>query len=210
MVFADHSEPVVLRVATGERIAVARFEHPPEQVRFDPSGHRLIWFGPLVARVTDADTGRTLADLHGPGAEVAEVRFDRAGDRVATWATDRSATLWNADTGAALVSVNGVAMDALAVTGDGLRLATGGDDGSIRIWDAATGRLLEVLHGDGPAAGELRWSADGTRLIAESARTRSVSIWDVHLEQRSPREISELMPPSLAAGLVEQLLAPRP
>jgi WD40 repeat protein len=110
--------------------------------------------------------------------------------------------------------VNGVARGAFAISGDGGRFATGGDDGAIRIWDIATTRLLEVLHGDGPAAGdphwnagELRWSADGTRLIAGSMHTASMAIWDVHLEQRPAAEIVALAP-SQASRLVDQLLAP--
>jgi WD40 repeat protein len=207
------SAPIVIWNEAGAQIAL---DTPDEatQVRFARSGHRVLVSGRGFGRIVDADTRRTIADLRGVTDTLEDGRFSADGRLIATWSLGRSAVLWDADSGALRMVVNGVARGGFAISSDGRRFATVGDDGAIRIWDIATARLLEVLHGDGPAAGdldlnagELQWSADGTRLIAGSMHTPSVSIWDVHLEHRTPAEISALVPPSLVAKLVDPLLA---
>jgi WD40 repeat protein len=200
-----------------------------EDFQFAPSGHRLLAYGRDLGRVLDADTGRAIADLRGARDTIHQARFSTDGRLIATWSDGRAAALWDADSGAQRMIVNGVEQSAFAISPDGKRFATGAGDGTIRIWDVETKRLVEVLHGDGSApeaprwtsggltwntedrnwnAAELGWNADGTRLIAGSMHIPSVSIWDVHLEQRSPGEISALLPPSLAAQLLDPLLAP--
>jgi WD40 repeat protein len=205
--FGDR-DPILVRVATGERIALAPLDRAARHARFDPSGHRLILYGDRLARVVDADTGRTIADLPGLADAIEDARFTGDGHRVATWSDNRSAKLWDIDAGLVLIAVDGVPYGGVAVSPDGLRLATGADDGTIRIWDSATARLLELLHGDGPHISELAWSLDGTRLLASSNSTLHASIWDVHTETRSPEQIDELARRSAAYKLVDGLLVP--
>jgi len=89
-----------------------------------------------------------------------------------------------------IFQVPNTAARAVAITQDGSRIATGSDDGTVRIWDA-TGRLLEQIHGHRRAITALDFTRDGTRLIAQGAEEET-TIWDVHLEQRSPAEIFAL------------------
>jgi WD40 repeat protein len=196
--------PRMWRMSTGTEIPL-HVHGGARHARFDPSGSRVVVYGEGAANVIDADTGATLATLG--GSVIDDARFDRDGHRLATWARDHAAKLWNLETSSALVAVEGVPWRAFAVTDDGARFATGSDDGAIAIWDSATSRLLQVLHGERGLAG-LAWSADGTRLLAKALGDRA-TIWDVHLEQRSPAEIAKLAEQASAWRLVDGQLVPR-
>jgi WD40 repeat protein len=184
--------PTLIRISTGAELAVPGVDDGALHARFDATGRHAAFYGLHEAIVVDLDRGATVATLHQPGnGRIDDARFDAGARRLATWADDRSAALWDIATGRVLVSAEAVTRQGIAVSADGERFATGSVDGSIRIWDAATARLLEVIHGDGEVAG-LAWSDDGMRLVAQSGSNQFASIWDVHLERRSSAEIARL------------------
>ncbi len=196
----------LFRITTNEELA--SHAGPGRHVRFDPSGRYAVVYGTAAATVLDATTGAALATFGGPGnAAIEDAKFSADGHRVATWARDRSAKLWDVGQRAPLVAVEGVAWRAFTPSADGLRFATGSDDGNIQLWDATTGRLLDVIHGDRGVT-ELAWSADSTRLLAQFADEHA-AIWDVHLEQRTPAEIAELTARASGWILADGLLIPR-
>ncbi len=205
--------PTLWSVATGAQLpfaVTATDVKGAQAVAFDRTGRRLLVLGMHVPAVLDSETGKTIAKLDsiGPIGTVFFGSLDDDGDRAVTWAVDRSARLWNVSTGVAVVTVEAVPIGAASVSGDGQRFATGADDGAVRIWDGTSGRLLEVIPGDGTATRSLAWSADSTRLVAQSART--TWIWDVHTEPRSPRAIHELTERAAPWRLSGGVLVPRP
>jgi eukaryotic-like serine/threonine-protein kinase len=168
-----------------------RFKNP-RLARFVRSGERIVAFGIQAPMVIDATTGAVVASLVRPGLEqtVDAIAADDGGRVVATWSSDGAAALWNADTGAVHVVVPDVAAGSIAVTRDGARFATGGVNGTIRIFDAA-GFLLDQIRAHRRAVVALSWTDSGTRLIARGD-DGFTTIWDVHLETRSPDAIAKL------------------
>ncbi len=191
----------LVNLATGESILAEAYDREkksaepvpalPVYSRFDPAGRRVVVCSEGVAPVIDAATGKTIARLNHGAGTIEDAQFTDDGRWLATRSSDHIAALWNPETGEQLLRVEGAS--AVAITPDGERLATGSGDGAIRIWEAKNGgRLLEVMHGDGAGLVALHWSADGTRLLAYSNSPDSASIWDVHLDQRSPAQIADL------------------
>ena len=163
----------------------------PNDLVFASNGTRIVVLGTNTPLVVDATTGTLVARLAlTPLSDsVQTAKLDTGGHRVVTQVAQLAA-VWNADTGVMIFQVPNTAARAVAITQDGSRIATGSDDGTVRIWDA-TGRLLEQIHGHRRAITALDFTRDGTRLIAQGAEEET-TIWDVHLEQRSPAEIFAL------------------
>ncbi|HEV7558355.1 MAG TPA: WD40 repeat domain-containing protein, partial [Kofleriaceae bacterium] len=176
---------IVWTIATGAVTAVADGGGP--HLRVDPTGHRIALKGAGTVFIRAIDTGAMIAKL-AIGADIVNLRFSNDGRRIAVRTRDRSVKLWDIDANRALVSVDDVAMEGFATSPDG-RFATAGDDGTVRIWDTATSRLLETIHTDRTVL-DLGWCGGGTRLRIQSEGT--LTLWDVHLDDRSPSELSPL------------------
>src|SRR5262249_1046086 len=73
---------------------------------------------------------------------VAALAFSPDGKRIASFASDDTVKVWDAATGAELLSVPDSAHEGKSLTfsPDGRRLAGAGRDDVIRVWDAATGK----------------------------------------------------------------------
>jgi WD40 repeat protein len=177
----------------------------PNRPVFDPTGARILVISIETPLVVDVATGKTLARLHMP-VDVSAGVLDDGGHHAATQAQDAT-TLWDADTGTLLFTVPGTAKDALALTHDGTRLATGHPDGTVRIWDQQ-GRLLEVIHDHRRAITSLAFTDDGRRLVANGA-DGWMSVVDVHLETRTPAQISAIAESASSWQVVGGGLLPR-
>jgi WD40 repeat protein len=184
----------VVDTASGKTLAHVGFDRMPGHVTFDRDGKRLIGYGAMThPRIVDATTGRMLTELGKPSSELECVSFDASGDHVVTWGDDRAAELWNARTGELLATIDGVAFCAIAISPDGLRVATAIDDGTIEIFDVTTLRHIDTLPVQQTGIDHLAWNSDSTRLVARASDTGITTIWDVHLETRSPQTISALV-----------------
>ena len=176
---------------TGKDVAVVPFDRTPLHVAFDPTGRRVFGYGSRsTPRIVDARTAQPIAQLPPPAAALESATFDAAGARVLTWGSDRTAQLWDTSTGALLATVGRIAFGGIALSPDGLRFATVTEDGAIQIWDARRPRLLAVLPADRTGIGRLAWSPDGSRLLSRG-RVHT-TVWDVHLETRTPAELTAL------------------
>ncbi len=168
---------------------------------FSPDGKRLLTEynprsrQPMVA-VWDLETvkDKPLLELrHKSGISALAVSAD--GKRVLTASVDKTARLWDAETGKelfALVPTTAVTappamglpgpdpqaglVDSVAISPDVSRLATGGHDQIVRVWDATTGKELLALKGHGPGARKVAFSPDGKRLAVGGYD--AVRLWD--------------------------------
>jgi WD40 repeat protein len=95
--------------------------------------------------------------------------FSRDGRRVLIGLADRSAELWDVESGRLVHKLYGQSQDlsAVAISPDGQQLATASDD-AIWIYSAATGQRTYVLSELFSAPSALAFSADGRRLLAVS------------------------------------------
>ncbi len=163
----------------------------PNDVAFSPDGSHFVMLGLSAPVLVETATGKTERALHylPIDSAVQTARFDASGWRLVTEAENR-AVVWDTATGRVVFTVDDVAGHAVAIARDGSRIATGSREGTIRIWDA-TGRLLDELRGHHEAIEEMGFSADGSRLVAQGA-DKETTIWDVHLDQRTPAQIKAI------------------
>jgi WD40 repeat protein len=87
-----------------------------------------------------------------------------------TTSDDKTARLWDVETGAPLRALLGHQKRIYAGTfsADGRRIATSSEDGTVRLWDAATGILLETLEGHRDVVNDATFDPGGGRLLTAS------------------------------------------
>ena len=90
-----------------------------------------------------------LFTLYGHTGPVCSVAFSPDGSRIVTGSGDRTAKVWDARTGTALLELKGHmgAVGSASFSPDGSRIVTGSDDGTAKVWDARTGSALLELEG---------------------------------------------------------------
>jgi WD40 repeat protein len=158
---------------------------------YSPAGRRLVTGSrDKTARLWDTATGRELFTLRGHEGPVTFAAFSPDGRRVLTLARgpDRSAIVWDADTGQQRLRLKltsawderfrgpGPAEDPMdyqtaAFSPDGSLIVTAfGEypDCTARVWDAATGQELFILKGHTGPVGAARFSPDGKWIVTAS------------------------------------------
>ncbi|MFT3698093.1 MAG: WD40 repeat domain-containing serine/threonine-protein kinase [Kofleriaceae bacterium] len=170
---------------------IAPLSHPEasDDLVWSPAGDRIVVVGVTAPFLLDA-SGATITRLkiEAPATSSVEIaKFSPDGSMVMTQLED-SASVWSAATGKLIFTVRDVSARGIAIAND--FVATGNADGIVRIWDR-TGRLIETLKSNRGAIATIAFSADGARLMAQDSR-RATTVWDIHLEQRSPAEIKVL------------------
>jgi WD40 repeat protein len=118
--------------------------------------------------------------LTGHTAAITRIKIRRDGKRIVTASQDKTAKVWDAETGRNLVTLRGHTdwVWAVAYSPDGARIATGGPDRSVRIWDATSGRPLMTLTGHEHSVRDVAFSPDG-RWLASCGVDKSARVWDL-------------------------------
>ena len=111
------------------------------------------WLAALLVSsvaILEVDTGRVHRQLeHRPdhlqdNDLLTEARFASDSRRLVTASYDRTARIWDAQTGQTLTLLRGHSafVNGATFSPDGQRVATASGDGTVRIWDAQTGELV--------------------------------------------------------------------
>ena len=154
--------------------------------------------------------------LKGHASYVLSAAFSPDGRRIATASIDQSAKLWDAETGACLLTLSGHSDLVMSVSfsPDGKRILTGSRDQTAKLWDAASGRELLTLKGHRGWVFKAAFSRDGQRIVTASG-DGTAKIWEaasaeqVVKWQKEGQLAAEVQLREQAAAAAEQTRASR-
>ncbi|KAF9908823.1 hypothetical protein BX616_011365 [Lobosporangium transversale] len=173
IVFIQDDKKAQLRDAeTGELCYETNFENRPAEIVFSPSSRQMVVSsleGPPY--VVDTESGAMLHTLEGHTSYIKDISYSCDGQYIASCSIDRSAQLWDPESGQCLADLPFVGEDvdtfAWNVSEKGSSLVTGHRDGSIRLWQITKSE-------EGQCHSRLRWSTGKTALNATEANIRGV------------------------------------
>jgi WD40 repeat protein len=148
------STGAVIRTVTGHKGAL-------QTVAFSPDGTKA-----FTGKVWNVTTGAVICDI---GSYYCAA-FSPDGTKVLTGASDNTATLWNATTGASIRSLLGHTdrVFSVAFSPDGTKALTGSNDYTAKLWDVATGEFVRSFRGHTQTVSSVRFSPDGTKVLTGS------------------------------------------
>jgi WD40 repeat protein len=178
----------VWRVDTGERIASMAGSENVTYAEFSPRSDRLIGASQGGTAIAWHLDGRRIVDLSGHQGPIWRARYSRDGTRVVTNSIDRTARIWDAESGQPLAVLRGHEQRVTDATfsPDGATIATASADRTARIWNASSGELRHVMRGHAAQVNRLLFVDDATLITVAGDGTARV--WDV----RSGIEIATL------------------
>jgi WD40 repeat protein len=122
---------------------------------------------------------RAQRTLQGHTNRVNDVAYSADGTRVASGSADGTARIWDAATGALVLTIptrSGWVHD-VVFSPDGTQLITANGDGTAQVWDARSGTLVHMLSGHRDVVFGVAVSLDGTR-IATASWDKTAKVWD--------------------------------
>jgi WD40 repeat protein len=110
---------------------------------------------------------------------VRSAAFSPDGKRIVTGGWDKTAKVWDAATGAEVMTLRGHSsiVCSVAFSPDGRRIVTGSYDNTAMVWDAATGAELLMLKGHSGWVLSAAFSPDGRRMVTVSCDT-TAKVWE--------------------------------
>ena len=127
--------------------------------------------------------------LVGHSDRVNSATYSPDGKRILTASSDKTARVWEANTGRLVAELKGHAANVISATYslDGKRILTASLDNTARLWEAETGRLVAELKGHLNPVLSARYSPDGKRILTASL-DKTARLW----EAETGRLIAEL------------------
>lgn len=129
--------------------------------------------------------GNPVCQLEGHVGTIADstksLTYTRDGKRLASASYDKTARIWDVETGKTLHVFNGhnERVTGVAFTNDGELLATSSGDRRIVLWHTGTGEPVRVLTGHQNVVFGIGFTEDGQQLLSAS-RDNTLRLWDVN------------------------------
>jgi WD40 repeat protein/GTPase SAR1 family protein len=122
---------------------------------------------------------KLLRTLEGHQNSVTSVAFDPQGQTLASGSYDRTAKLWDPQSGKLLRTLEGHQKSVFSVAFDpqGRTLASGSDDKTVKLWDPQSGKLLRTLEGHLGWVISVAFDPQG-RTLASGSYDITVKLWD--------------------------------
>jgi WD40 repeat protein len=122
---------------------------------------------------------RWVGDLIDHGDRVMYARFSPDGTKAVTTSRDKTAKLWDAQTGRLIRIFGGhdERVISAVISPDGTKLATASADGTAKLWDAKRGSLIQTFKGHSDGLYSVVFSPDGTKVLTASA-DGTAKLWD--------------------------------
>jgi len=168
-----------------------------DQANWNADGSRILTVGckidrthcpDNIVRVWDTETGAELVTLSDNKHGISQAIWNTSGNRILTigcevkdYLPDYSGCpnsmvrVWNAETGAELVTLSGHGIDWATWNANESRILTASDD-TVQVWNAETGNELIALSLHRAIGFQPRWNADESRILTQSWNT--VQVWD--------------------------------
>ena len=159
-------------------------------VTFSPDGRRVVSASGETGQIWDAETGLPVGKPLNHAVVVDGKRLDQAdvvdcivfspdGRRVATGSWDKTARIWDAETGNPMGEplIHSSWVQTVAFSPDGRHIATACHDASARIWDVETGQPVGEPMKHSEIVRWVAFSPDGRR-VATVCDDRAARIWD--------------------------------
>jgi WD40 repeat protein len=110
---------------------------------------------------------------------VSSAAYSPDGKRIVTASEDKTARLWDAETGKAIAVLAGHdgSVAGAAFSPDGKCIVTASEDKTARLWDAETGKQILVLSGHTDAVNSAAFSPDGKRIVTAS-NDKTARLWN--------------------------------
>ena len=123
--------------------------------------------------------GMPRAVLVGHGKSVYGVTYSPDGRRIVTTSSDKSARIWEADSGRLVAELNGHGDSVFSATysPDGRHIVTASSDKTARLWEADSGQLRFELKGHGDTVYRATFSPDGRRIVTASW-DKTARVWE--------------------------------
>ncbi len=113
------------------------------------------------------------------GGSVYSVGFSPDGGRIVSGGGDDTVRVWEASTGAEVLTLTGHANSVMSVgfSPDGQRIVSGSIDATVRVWEASTGAEVLTLTGHSNSVLSVAFSADGQRIVSGGVDA-TVRVWE--------------------------------
>ena len=150
-------------------------------VSFSPDGSCVVTgsAGPrdATAKIWDLWAGYARGTLNGHTDEVWSVSFSADGSRIVTGSADKTAKVWDAKSGAELLTLRHAgSVVSASFSADRYRVVTASFD-QTKIWDATSGAELLTLKGHTGSVDSASFSRDRSRIVTAGS-DNTANVWD--------------------------------